>query len=125
MPRLGRASFDAQRAQARLQDAGQDAKRELFTPTFLEDRLPPANRTDQLLALLLLPMFIIASLAFLVAINQVMADIFGSVTYGGGQDAVIGWLITGLTGALFMFNAWLWFQFVRTGAFGILRTGDI
>ena len=86
---------------------------------FIRD--PAEDRVSQILALLFVPIIIIVSLVAIVAMNEVMSEIFGVSDTDEAQTSLFGWFITGITGGLFLLAAWTWFQFVRTSGFGLFR----
>lgn len=92
-------------------------------PKFLEARAEGVERIGQVLALMFLPIFILVNLIVVQVINNLMASAFGAGDWSSSGDAVnvIGWLITFVTLLLVMLSGWIWFQFVRTAAFGFFK----
>ena len=79
------------------------------------------DRAMQILALTVLPCVIVVSLVLIVAMNEVLAGLFGVSEYDEAQGGIVGWFITAVTGGAFILAAWSWFQWVRTYGFGIFR----
>ena len=80
----------------------------------------PPDRVLQILALFLVGPVVVVSLVIIQVINNVISDLFGTGSFGD-QSSLWGWMVTGLTGGLFLLAAWSWFQFVRTYGFGLLK----
>lgn len=79
------------------------------------------DRAMQILSLCLVPVVIVVSLVMIVALNEVLSEIFGISEVQESQSGLIGWFVTAVTGGAFLLAAWSWFQFVRTYGFGIFR----
>lgn len=93
------------------------------SPKRLEAVTAGATRTSQVMALLFLPVVIVVSFALLQAFNNLMGDVFtgGGWTSTDPQTGLFAWLITFITLGALVVVAWAWFQFVKTGGFGMFK----
>lgn len=90
----------------------------ILQPKFIEKRNLEVTRTSQWLAALFIIVPITISLALIVAIQQVIVDVFlqGDL---GNQTEIMRFVVTAIGLGMFAFAAWLWFLFVKTGGFGL------
>lgn len=95
------------------------ATQSIIRPKRLERVSDGATRTGQIVALCLLGPLIMVSLALIVVLNQLMADVFGDSPVDSSQSDIVAFMITGITLGALMMAAWTWFQWVRTGGFGL------
>jgi hypothetical protein len=98
---------------------------EIVNPGVFEERAKGVTRGGQVLAFLFVGPVIMVSLQLIVVLNELMTEILGVKPLGAGQDPIFAWLVTALTGGAYVMFAWLWFQFVKTGAFGWFTWDDI
>lgn len=98
-----------------------DLKETVVNPGFVEERLEGVTRTGQVIAFFLLGPVVVASLQIIVVFHKFMVQILGVQPFTAGQDAVMAWMVTAVTGGAILLAAWFWFQFVRTAAFGFTR----
>lgn len=93
----------------------------LYRPDFVDKRLRhEVSRGSQALAGALLPILILASLAIVEAAVGVIASVFLQQDLGD-QAGIMGFIVTALAALLFCVTAWGWFQWVRTGGFGLFE----
>lgn len=124
---LSRSEFET-RARFLLDEARSSGIRTaeaVITPEFVEEHVDGVTRTGQVLAFLFLGPVVMVSLELIVVLNQLMTEILGVQPLGAGQDPIFAWLVTALTGGAYILAAWTWFQFVRTGGFGLFTWHDI
>lgn len=117
--RFQAAVKQAQRASDDARTKAEAAGRRIVKPLRLE-RFEDVSRASQWIAAFALPFFIIPNLVFVVAFKELLEDILLQ-TITDGQLVIMEFLVTALTLAAFIFSAWLWFQWVRTGGFGIVE----
>lgn len=98
------------------------ASRPLRQPSFIpEHHFQEVSRSSQWLAAVLLAIIIPASLTIIVALDQVMVELFlgGSDTI---TDSPVLVFIVNLAGLFFLcLAAWSWFIWVRTGGFRLFE----
>lgn len=89
----------------------------LLNPRRFEAVIAETTRASQWMAVILVPLVIVISLPFLVAFHTLLEDLLLQ-QIGGGQLAIFQFLVTALTLGAFIFVAYGWFLWVRTGGFG-------
>lgn len=104
---------------------GLDLADTLLTPAFVEEHVEDVTRTGQVLAFFFVPVVVMVNLELIVVLNQLITELLGARPLGAGQDPIFAWLVTTLTAGAYVLSAWAWFQFVRTGGFGLFTWNDL
>lgn len=108
------------RVAATSSKAARTTARHIYEPDWLEGRIPTERVTliGQLMALTILPFFILLSFNLITTFIAIVAAyaLQGDL---GNHAGPIGWIVTASSAMLFCLAAWLWFQWVRTGGFGL------
>lgn len=87
---------------------------EVTNPFFLPD-MPEVTRFSQVMAAILLPFVVMITFTLVVSTHFIMVSILQYV-----EDTVVfPFLVTGVSLGAFIFGAWMWFIWVRTGGFGL------
>lgn len=90
-------------------------------PGFLRDRADTSTRVSQLMAALMLGPFIVVNLAIIRVIADLMTGVFGPSELDSTHTGIIAWMITAIILGTLILSAWAWFQWVRTGGFGVFN----
>jgi len=96
----------------------QGIRQRVVEPSFLEE-FPEAFIIGKLIALSVLPVLIILSLA----ITYFYHVLIGGILVAIGPDTLMEFVATFSTLALYCMFTYLWFQWVRTGGFGLCGMG--
>lgn len=104
----------------RLTEGAREAGRRFLTPSFLEEEIETAHRLGQLLAALMLVVFIPVTLDLIPLFQRILISLFlRNSTIGVRESAPF--MITLVTLGMLVGAIWLWFQWVRSAGFGLLN----
>lgn len=88
----------------------------MIEPKFM-DQFPEANIVAKMGALVVLPVLIIVSLTLTVTYHVLMSGVLIAI----GPDVFMEFFATLTTLLFYCIMTYAWFQWVRTGGFGLLR----
>ncbi len=101
---------------------GTSTGKRILEPKFIPGKYFDVPKTAKWMAALFLPIIIIVTLALVEALNQIVEEILLNGGDLGDQSAIFSFFSTFLALVFFIFGAYFWFLWVRTGGFKLFDT---